>query len=203
MSEEVCKKVFEPFFTTKAVGKGTGLGLSAVFGIARSLSGRVFCYSEKGNGTTFKIYLPAYEKGEVNSVDETESLPAIRGAETILIVDDEDKIRRLSGEVMESLGFSVLLAGSGEQAIEIYRSRSEEIDLVVLDLGMPGMGGFMCLKELISFDPEVKVIIASGYTQVNEIVKNSIREGAAGFISKPYKFADISRKVRTILDASG
>ena len=203
MDENTRRRVFEPFFTTKTFGKGTGLGLAAVFGTVESLGGRILCESEPGRGTAFTIYLPAFESGEVHyPAAHTVQKPS-RGDETVLLVDDEERIRYLAAEMLGSLGYSVLQADSGEKALEIYRVSGNTIDIVVMDMGMPGMGGYQCLDQLMRVNPEARVLIASGYTAENSLVRDSLARGASGFINKPYRLADISGKIREILDSGG
>ena len=199
MDKETVEHIFEPFYTTKETGKGTGLGLAMVYGIVKSHDGYIMCYSEPGKGTTFKIYFPAIEESVVSgglSVDREEEMPG--GNETILLVDDEKAILDMGKNMLERFGYTVIKAESGEKAIEIYKAQKERIDLVILDLGMPGMGGHKCLKELLKIDSHVKVIIASGYPEIGK-VKETVESGASGFIGKPYQLADMLKKVREAL----
>ncbi|MDY6851716.1 MAG: PAS domain S-box protein, partial [Thermodesulfobacteriota bacterium] len=201
MDEETVKHIFEPFFTTKGVGKGTGLGLSSVYGIVKGHAGHMTCRSEPGQGTVFDIYFPAMQLKKVLGGLSDEGLVDVvaGGDETILLVDDEKAILEIARDILESHGYSTILAGSGEQALDIYREEGARIDLVVLDLGMPGMGGRKCLKRLIEINPGVRAIIASGYFadgQENEI----LAYGAKGFIGKPYRLEYLLQKVRQVLD---
>jgi PAS domain S-box-containing protein len=200
MDRKTLEHVFDPFFTTKEVGKGTGLGLASVYGIVKVHEGYVTCYSEVGQGTTFKIYLPAAEPG-MAAPDKKESMEevSIGGPETILIVDDDDEIRDLARELLEDSGYQVLSAASGEQALEIFKEHTREIDLVVMDLNMPGMGGRKCTTEMLSIDPSVKVLVASGYSAVGH-GREALEFGAKDFISKPYQMRDILAKIREVLD---
>ncbi len=200
MDQETLQHIFEPFFTTKAVGQGTGLGLAMVYGIVKSHNGYITCYSEPGQGTTFKIYLPTIETlpaKPILKIIENEELP--RGSETILLVDDEEALRNLGQEILQGQGFSTLPAESGERAIEIYQEKKDRIDLIILDVSMPGMGGHRCFQELKKINPQVKVIVVTGYS-ANGRVKEMIKSGAAGFIGKPYRLADILNKIREVLD---
>ena len=192
-------KIFEPFFTTKEIGKGTGLGLASVYGIVKSHSGHINCYSEIGLGTTFKIYFPAIEQEEAGQGAAAVPEPPPRGTETILLVDDEEWILDLASQILKNFGYKVVTASNGEGALEIFTKRRDEIDLIILDLGMPGMGGHRCLQEIIQFDPFAKVLIASGYT-MNGHAKKTLEAGAAGFIGKPYKIDEILENVRKVLD---
>ena len=199
MDKETMEKIFDPFFTTKEIGKGTGLGLASIHGIVKSHGGHITCYSAVGRGTTFKLYFPAIEEPEDRKIKETgpEALP--HGQETILLVDDEDAVRGFAAQALTKFGYSVVTASSGEEALEIYFARSNKFDLIVMDLGMPGMGGHKCLVELLRLDSEVRVIIASGYS-INGPIKKSIEAGARGYVAKPYELADLLTTVRSALD---
>ena len=191
--------IFEPFYTTKETGKGTGLGLATVYGIVKSHKGHIVCYSEPDEGTTFKIYLPTIDSiQEARKVEEHQAAPE-GGSETILLVDDEEPIRGLGTQILEEFGYTVLTAADGESALQLYSEEQEKIDLVILDLIMPGMGGKLCLLELLKINLEAKVAIASGYSPdgpTREILKN----GAKGFISKPYDLRQMLKVVREVLD---
>ena len=200
MDETTLEHVFEPFYTTKEMGKGTGLGLAMVYGIVKSHHGHITCSSSPGQGTIFEIYLPVLEgekppreEGEVEEV-------AIRGGnETILLVDDDDLILSIGREILEPYGYQVITAESGEKAVEIYRNEMGSIRLVALDLGMPGMGGYRCLKEVLSIDPDARIIIASGYSDMEK--KNELLSaGARAFLGKPYRYHDMLKVVRDVLD---
>ena len=200
MDGETCRQVFDPFFTTKEVGKGTGLGLSTVYGVVQAHGGNVTCYSQPGSGTTFRIYLPAQGTSPslyVGDQMEPDSEPG--GQETILVVDDEEALRSVSQEVLEMHGYRVQVASRGEEALELYWNRTGEIDLVVLDLGMPGMGGRRCLKELLAMDPGVKVLVTSGYAQ-NGLASDLGHDGARGFVGKPFRAQELLQAVRRVLD---
>ena len=199
MDKETLEHIFEPFYTTKETGKGTGLGLATVYGIVKSHNGHIVCYSELGVGTTFKIYLPAMESTEGTGRAEEQIMAPQGGFETVLLVDDDKPIRTLGTEILENFGYTVLTATDGESALDLYREKQEKIDLVILDLIMPGMGGKRCLVELLKINPGVKVAIASGYSPdgpTKEILKN----GAKGFINKPYDLRQMLKVVREVLD---
>ncbi len=198
MTKETLDHIFEPFYTTKGVGKGTGLGLAMVYGIVKSHNGYIMCYSEIGSGTTFKIYLPAV-MAAAEQVEEKKEAPLRGGTETILLVDDEESIRTAGEAILSRFGYRVLTAANGETALEIYRGNRERIDLIILDLIMPGMGGRKCLEKILEFDPEAKVLIASGYGATGPI-RETMDAGARGFISKPYHMRNILNTVRNILD---
>jgi len=198
--ETTLEHVFEPFYTTKEMGKGTGLALAMVYGIVKSHYGHITCSSSLGQGTTFKIYFPVLE-GEAQSSEEGEVQEvAIRGGnETILLVDDDDLILSIGRDILEPYGYQVITAESGEKAVEIYRTEKGNIRLIALDLGMPGMGGHGCLKEVLSIDPDAKIIIASGYSDLEK--KNELlKAGARAFLGKPYRYHDMLRVVRDVLD---
>ena len=199
MDKETLRHIFEPFYTTKETGKGTGLGLAMVYGIVKSHSGFIMCYSEPDEGTIFKIYFPIIEK-EAERVESKKEKGAIKGgSETILLVDDEEVIRELGKDVLARFGYTVLMASDGETALKIYREKKEEINLVILDIIMPGMGGRKCLEELLKMNPKSRIIIASGYS-INGPAKEVLKAGAKGFISKPYDMRGMLQTVRKILD---
>ena len=199
MDPNTVTHIFDPFFTTKGVGKGTGLGLASVYGIVKSHGGYITCYTEPGKGTAFKIYFPAISQPAeiLKPVSPEPALPA--GSETILVVDDEVAIREAAAEMLSYFGYSVISAENGEDALHIYRERSGDIDLVVMDLSMPGMGGYQCLNEILAVNPRARIIISSGYaTQGN--AREAMQYGAAGFIGKPYQLSDLIMRVRAVLD---
>lgn len=198
MSKDVVDRIFEPFFSTKKAGEGTGLGLAMVYGIVKNHGGHITCYSEPNAGATFKIYLPVIEdlaiSGEFKIQQDTPG-----GAETILLVDDEELIRSLGKKMLQQAGYTVMEARTGEEALETYREHGRKIDLVLLDLIMPGMGGDQALDELKKMDSGVCVIIASGYSRDGHVRKTTER-GAASFVDKPFGKNDLLRKIREILD---
>ncbi len=198
MEKEIVEHIFEPFFTTKGLGEGTGLGLSIAYGIVQSHGGSITCYSEPGEGTTFKVYLPTMG----NQVDTEESRDADflpRGHETILLVEDEEAIRNSGESILSLFGYSVLTAANGREGLELYREKRHEIALVILDLIMPEMSGRDCLREILSIDPNAKVLIASGYT-ANGRIDQALREKARAFLRKPYEAQRMLTLVRQILD---
>ena len=198
MSEQTRKHIFDPFFTTKATGKGTGLGLSVAFGIVKSHGGRILCYSEQGQGTSFKIYLPAMK--EVQELDDFPRFSASTGgSETILLVDDEDAVRQLACQVLGKFGYTLLTASNGKEGVQVFSRERHRIDLVILDLIMPEMDGRECLSEILRLAPETKVIIASGYAANGQIAL-SLEEGAKTSISKPYDVRGLLEAVRKTLD---
>jgi two-component system, cell cycle sensor histidine kinase and response regulator CckA len=200
MDSQTLDHAFDPFFTTKDIGKGTGLGLASAYGIIKDHGGHIFCYSEPGQGTIFKIYWPSLrEVAESGSVEDLEADAPPTGAETILVVEDESDIRELTAEGLQAYGYTVLAVASGEEAVDLYAKKGPSIDLVVMDLGMPGMGGHRCLQELLRMNPAVKVIIASGYSAMAQ-VRRTLDSGAAEYIGKPYRFVDLLAKARAVMD---
>ncbi len=199
MERDTLERIFEPFYTTKGVGSGIGLGLAIVYGIVQSHRGIILCESSPAAGTTFRIYLPVQERAGAAPEKEVRKKADYRGAETIMIVDDEPDILDIGQNTLEQFGYTVLMARSGEEAVEAYSKRGREIDLVILDLGMPGMGGERCLQELLKMNPSVKVLIASGYA-ATQTVQGILEAGATGFMAKPYRLEDMLKKVREVLD---
>ncbi len=200
MEEEILDHIFEPFFTTKEIGKGTGLGMAVVYGIVKSHGGYITCHSKLGQGTTFKIYFPVLPLQEVEIAaekEEKEKMPG--GNESILLVDDDQTLLDVGRQIFSSYGYTVATAECGEEAIGIYKDQKECFDLVILDVGMPGMGGHKCLQELLKIDPQVKVMIASGYAATGKVQK-TIEAGAVGFIPKPFQIKDVLIEIRKVLD---
>ena len=199
MDEATQSKLFEPFFTTKEVGKGTGLGLATVYGIVKGHHGHIHCESSCGLGTTFNIYIPLSPGGlqaELPLIMETETLD--HDKKTVLVVDDEAAIRDINRQVLESRGYRTMLACCGEEALGLYRDRGDDIDLVVMDLGMPGMGGEACSRRLMEMDPRIRLIVASGYPQKNNL-QDILDSKHRQFISKPYKVSDLLHMVCDVL----
>ncbi len=199
MEKDIVEHIFEPFFTTKDVGEGTGLGLASVYGIVIKHRGYITCQSRPGKGTQFKIYMPAVDKTEgiIEDIEDTATLTG--GTETILIVDDEATIRGFSSKALGYFGYSVMECSNGEQAIDIYQYGHNDIDLILLDIGMPGMGGYKCFEKLLAFDPEARVLIATGYNKDENMTK-VLEKRAAGYLGKPYKLSVLLKSVRKALD---
>ena len=198
MDKETLRHIFEPFYTTKAVGEGTGLGLAMVHGIVQQHGGHIRCYSEPGQGTSFKIYFPALVADEELEETSVTVIP-LGGSETILLADDEEFVRDLGQRLLSAQGYKVLTASNGKEALEVYRSRSSEISLVILDLVMPEMGGTQCLRGLLEINPKAKVLIASGFS-ANGPTKDALIAGARGFVDKPFALNQLIRAVRETLD---
>ena len=200
MDSQEARHVFEPFFTTKGVGKGTGLGLSSVYGIVKSHDGYINFDTAPGRGTSFRIYLPAAVKATQADATAVFVEQAIRGgSETIMLVDDEQPILDIVQDILKQYGYDIVTADSGEMALNMYQEKSREIDLIILDLGMPGMGGKRCLESLLELNPRVKVIVASGYSEDGQ-VDELRRLGAKDFLGKPYRLTAMVQKVRHVLD---
>jgi PAS domain S-box-containing protein len=200
MAEDVKVHIFEPFFTTKPSGKGTGLGLSTVYGIITNHDGQIYCHSKPNQGTTFSLYFPAMTARD-QLMSEQASHPAkpLGGDETILVVDDEEVILDSCREALEGVGYRVLTANSGEMALEIYEQDPKDVDLVIMDLNMPGMGGLKCLEAIKAANPKAKVVVATGYA--DQEVEGRINSlGGDYLIGKPYRFVDLMASVRKVLD---
>jgi PAS domain S-box-containing protein len=200
MNERTRDRVFEPFFTTKEMGRGTGLGLAMVYGIVKGHEGMINVRSEPGQGTTFNIYLPA--SAQAVSEEKKDSERIMKGTETILLVDDEPMILTVSKGMLEHLGYRVYVAGSGQEALALFMDKGDEIDLVVLDMIMPGISGGETFDRLRKIKPGIRVLLASGYSiegQAQEILDR----GCNGFLQKPFEHVILSRKVRDALHRAG
>jgi CheY-like chemotaxis protein len=191
--------IFEPFFSTKEVGKGTGLGLSTVYGIVKQSEGYVWVYSEVGVGTTFKIYLPRVDE-EAPLAREEGPGPLLRGAETVLLVEDEASLRELLREALEANGYSVLVARDGAEALQIAEAHAGPIQIMVTDVIMPGMTGPKIADLVAQTRPEMKVLYISGYSDESVVRHGLIGPGRA-FLSKPFGPEVLLRRVRESLDA--
>ena len=201
IAEENYEHVFEPFFTSKETGKGTGLGLATVYGIVKQHNGYIDCNNQPGIGTTFNIYFPVadVEADEQQTAERT--VASAGGNETILLVDDEELLRGLAQEFLSEAGYTVITAQDGQKALEAYQEMGDKIDLVILDLIMPQMGGAECLEELRKINPQVKALVASGHVP-GEQIQQLMQSGALGFVKKPYGLAEILGLIRDALDSN-
>jgi len=197
MDKATRERIFDPFFTTKETGRGTGLGLASAYGIINNHGGLINVYSEKGHGTTFNIYLPASEKEVIKEKESTGD--KVRGSETVLFVDDEDMITEVAEELFEELGYKVLIARGGKEAVEIYEKNKERIDIVILDMIMPDMSGGETYDRLKDIDPKVNVLLSSGYS-INGRATEILDRGCNGFIQKPFNMEQLSQKIKELLD---
>ena len=195
MDEKTKERIFDPFFTTKGIGRGTGLGLAMVYGIVRGHGGIIAVESEPGHGTTFNISLPASEKAIVP--ERAVSGKILKGTETVLLVDDEPMVLAVSRDMLESLGYRVIAAGSGQEAITVYREKKDGIDLVILDMIMTGVSGGETFDRLREIDPGIRVLLASGYS-VNGQAQEILDRGCRGFLQKPFTLEALSRKMREV-----
>jgi len=198
MDAETKHRVFEPFFTTKERGRGTGLGLASAYGIVKNHGGIIKVYSEIGCGTTVTFYLPASNKTKPREVKPPQS-PLRRGCETILLIDDEAPIVEVTEELLEKIGYRVLTANNGPEGIELFKRRQNDISLVILDMIMPGMTGKETFDVLKKLNPEVKVILSSGYS-LNGQAREIFERGCRGFIQKPFDIARLSEKIGEVMD---
>jgi PAS domain S-box-containing protein len=200
IDKETLDHIFEPFFTTKGRGRGTGLGLSMVYGIVKQHNGFISVSSEVAKGTVFRAYFPAILADEGPEIDDSGVMPGF-GTETVLLVDDQESVRDLGSRILTKRGYNVLQASDGKEALNVFKRERSKISLIILDLDMPTMGGAECLKELLALDPNVKVLITSGYSAESS-VRASIQLGAKGFVSKPFRVKRLLGTVRGVLDES-
>ena len=197
MNEKTRQRVFDPFFSTKSIGRGSGLGLASAYGIIKNHGGLITVDSQVGQGTTFNIYLPECEK-EPHKEAPVLKRP-IMGSETILLVDDEDIVINAAKPMLEKLGYQVMAAESGQQAVDMVRQKGDGIDLVILDLIMPEMDGGATFDRIREIQPAMPVILASGYG-MNEQVRGILQRGCNAFIQKPFNISMLSQNIRKILD---
>ena len=198
MDGDIRQKIFDPFFTTKEMSRGTGLGLASAYGIIKNHDDFINVYSEKGRGTTFNIYLPASDKKQVKDISVPKNV--IEGDETVLLVDDEDIIVEVGEGLLKKLGYKVLVARSGDEAIDFYQANKDEIDLVILDMIMPGKGGGNTYDRLKQINPGIRVLLSSGYS-INGHASEILGRGCNGFIQKPFNLIQLSEKIREVLDS--
>lgn len=199
MDAVVLKKIFDPFFSTKDKSQGSGLGLASVYGIIKNHCGFINVHSEKGKGATFNIYLPVSETGIVVEASKLYHHEILYGQGTVLLVDDESIVIDVGKGILEELGYRVLTARSGKEALDVYRSQREKIDLVILDMIMPDMGGGETYNRIKDIDENAQVLLASGYS-LNGQAKEILDRGCQGFIQKPFSIQDLSIKVREVTE---
>jgi CheY-like chemotaxis protein len=199
MDAEIQKKIFEPFFTTKGIGEGTGLGLAISYGIIKQHNGYIKVYSEPGQGTDFKIFLPLSEEKATEDKKSDAAVSVMGGNETVLVAEDEEALMKLTKTVLESFGYSVITAEDGEDAITKFMDNRERIDLVMLDMIMPKKSGKEVSEVVKKIDPRMKVLFASGYA-MNNITNEELTESGFDFIRKPFRPKDLLIKLREILD---
>jgi len=200
IDEAVLQHIFEPFFTTKETGKGTGLGLSLVYGIVRQHKGWIEVESQPKKGTSFHVYLPAFQgqaAGQETQTSVKEDMPG--GEETILLVDDENIVRNLGKTILTRKGYTILVAENGEEALTLFNEKKDSIDLIILDITMPKMSGLEVLQRIQDMTPGFPVLMSSGYVEQGQI-EQLLEMGASGFIGKPYSIVDMTRTVRQTLD---
>jgi CheY-like chemotaxis protein len=196
MSKEILSHVFEPFFTTKEFGKGTGLGLATVYGIVKQNDGFINVYSEVGQGTTFKIYLPrAVDEKALPEALTPGAAPALSGAGTIVLVEDDAMVRELTLLLLKTLGYSVLVANSPAHALSLCERKDIPIDLLMTDVVMPGMNGKELLRRANTIRPGIRVLFMSGYT-ANVIAHHGVLDDGIKFIQKPFSIDDLAHKVQ-------
>jgi PAS domain S-box-containing protein len=197
MDNEIRQRIFDPFFTTKEMGRGTGLGLASAYGIIKGHDGYIDVESRKGEGATFSIYLPASEKKIAKAVKITEKL--LKGTETVLLVDDEEIILDIGRDLLKAMGCKTLTARGGHEAIELYQKNQDEIDIVILDMIMPNMSGGEVYDRMKEINPDIKVLLSSGYS-INDQATDILSRGCNGFIQKPFTINELSAAIRQILD---
>jgi CheY-like chemotaxis protein len=198
MNEETRRRLFEPFFTTKAMGRGTGLGLASAYGIVKGHGGYIDVESQEGKGSTFRIFFPATKKEIEHTVYLSGDL--VTGSGTILLVDDEELVLATAAKVLKRLGYAVIEARSGREAVELYQGNKDRVDMVVLDMIMPEMGGGEVFDKIKEIDPGVKVLLSSGYS-IDSQAKEILARGCRGFIQKPFSVKEFSSAVKVVLDS--
>src|SRR6185436_20172403 len=200
MTEETKNRIFEPFFTTKELGKGTGLGLSVAYGVVNNHHGFIDVESTLGKGTTFTLFFPA-QRRIVDAPETIEEIPqnTAGGKETVLIVEDEEMLLNLVASLLEDKGYQVIRAKDGQEGIDLFRARHEEIACILTDMGLPRLGGWEMFLKMKEVKPKVKAILASGYCDPR-IKAEMLKEGAKDFIQKPYVSDLVLRRIREVID---
>jgi len=202
MDAATVERIFEPFFTTKELGRGTGMGLATVYGIIKQHEGFIYVYSEPGTGTSFRVYLRA-DVGAPDPGHRPATITPIRGSETILFAEDHDGLRESGREMLDSLGYRVLLASNGAEAVEIFKNNSNTIDLVIMDLVMPALNGQDAFLQIAEIRPTAEVIFTTGYTSESAAVMSKLQDKmqrGMEILQKPYSLASLSQMIRNSLD---
>jgi CheY-like chemotaxis protein len=200
MDAETQARMFEPFFTTKPKGKGTGLGLATVYGIVKQSGGYIWVYSEPGQGTTFKIYLPRVDAAVEPAPPRPVATPSLAGSETVLLVEDEEQVRVLTRRLLQARGYRVLTTASGPEALRVAEQHVGPIHLLVTDVVMPGMSGREVGLLVAQLHPEVRALYLSGYPD-ESVVHQGVLAPGTPFLQKPFTGEALARKVREVLDA--
>ena len=203
MTPDVVERAFEPFYTTKSVGAGTGLGLSQAFGFVKQTGGHIKIYSEVGQGTTVKIYLPRWsgEAAEDAVAQERSTPPRALDHEIILVVEDDEKVRTVTVDVLRELGYTVVHAASGEEGLR-QLGVQQRVDLVVTDIVMPGMTGRVFADRALEIQPDLKVLFMTGYSR-NAVIHNGVLDAGVAFLQKPFATDKLAQKVRDVLSGVG
>jgi two-component system cell cycle sensor histidine kinase/response regulator CckA len=201
IAPEIKDRIFEPFFTTKAKSGGTGMGLSTVWGIVKDHRGHITVYSEPGAGTTFRICIPALE-GSMNAPESADEIEDSSGSETILLVDDEATVREIWGDFLREKGYRVITAENGKEGIDAFCRHRGEVDLIIVDFVMPGLGGEKTAQKIREIEPRAKVLFTSGYSK-NGPIGEYLNGGTDPFIQKPVPLKELGNKVREILNKKG
>jgi CheY-like chemotaxis protein len=197
MDSDTLQHIFEPYFTTKRDQGGNGLGMSVVYGIVKRHEGYINVVSTPGSGTRVSIYFPSTAEGERMSVD---SAPTdIKGTETVMIIDDEESIVRMLTDVLSHNGYTVVSETSANEGIKLFEKKKDDVDLVLLDIIMPELNGVDVLGELKKINPDIKVLLASGYNKMDQN-EDLIEKGASGFISKPFRIFELLKRIRGLLE---
>jgi CheY-like chemotaxis protein len=199
MTPEVQARIFEPFFTTKEVGKGTGLGLSVVYGIVKQSGGSISVYSEPGMGTTFRIYFPEIAQAQEAPEAAPKPQESYAGTGTLLLVEDDETVRQFSRRILESLGYFVLEAANGLQALEVLKTHGRSVRMVITDVVMPGMGGIALSERIRAASPSLPILFVSGYSETS-VAHNGIGFHGGNFLQKPFNPHDLAKKIHEILN---
>ncbi len=199
MDKKTLAGIFDPFFTTKSVGNGTGLGMSTVYGIVKQHKGEIQVYSEPGRGTVVKIYLPVVARRAADIASKVDS-PVTGGAETILVAEDDDMVRNLTKQTLVMAGYTVIDAKNGNEALSLFIKHADKVNLLMLDVVMPGLGGKEVYDRVLETHPDVPTLFCSGYSH-NAIHTGFVLDSDLHFIQKPYSSDSLLRKIRKVLDS--